>query len=210
MSLLGSGGIFIMKKCSNCGKVKLIEEFHRRKRVEEDRNTYCKMCDQKIRESHRRTLKGKALQIFSTQKKSSKNRNHQPPSYTKDEFIEWLLSNEYYLRIHSEWVESEYDKLLAPSVDRLDDYKGYSFDNIQIVTWKDNLKKSYSDIRNGINNKKSKTVIKCDLNGNEIEEYHSIQQAARCNGSYRQGIIRVCKGKAQTAGGFRWKYAEHT
>ena len=38
-------------------------------------------------------------------------------------------------------------------VDRLNDYKGYSFDNIQLMTWQENKDKGHRDCLNGINNK---------------------------------------------------------
>lgn len=40
------------------------------------------------------------------------------------------------------------------------------------------------------------------------EEYRSIQEAGELNNTDCSAIVRCCKGKAETAGGFHWKYAE--
>lgn len=51
-------------------------------------------------------------------------------------------------------------------------------------------------------------VSKYDLEWNLLETYKSIKEAAeRCNID-DAGIVKVCKGNRQTAGGFRWKYHE--
>ena len=106
------------------------------------------------------------------------------------------------------WIESNYDKMTKPSVDRLDDYKGYSLDNIQLMTWEENKAKGSRDRKNGVNNKKSKAVLQYDLQGNLIKEYYSIMQAERETKISNVSISRVCNGKRKTAGGFKWKYKQ--
>ena len=41
--------------------------------------------------------------------------------YTKDEFINWLITNDTYLKLHKKWVDSGYDKIKSPSIDRLNE-----------------------------------------------------------------------------------------
>jgi len=45
--------------------------------------------------------------------------------------------------LYNNWVKHGYDKWYKPSVDRLNDDKGYSFSNIQLVTWKENSDKQH-------------------------------------------------------------------
>jgi hypothetical protein len=50
-------------------------------------------------------------------------------------------------------------------------------------------------------------VIQCDLNGNEIERYKSMNDAARATGVRSGNISNNCKGYYKTAGGYIWKLA---
>lgn len=50
-------------------------------------------------------------------------------------------------------------------------------------------------------------VVKIDKNTNIIlEKYNSAAEAARDNNCDASRILKVCKGKGQTAGGYKWKY----
>lgn len=49
-----------------------------------------------------------------------------------------------------------------------------------------------------------KPVLQYDMEGNFIKEYRSIEEAKRITGA--QHISYVCKGKAQTSGGYKWEY----
>lgn len=80
--------------------------------------------------------------------------------------------------------------------------------------WK--LKNSDIDIYNKIqafnnryNNKKRK-VIQYDLQDNIINEYESVTEAAQALGkpNLRSAIGRVCAGKQNTSGGYKWAYAK--
>jgi hypothetical protein len=117
------------------------------------------------------------------------------PTYSKDELKEWMLSQKEYHRLHAEWVESGHDKDKAPSCDRIDDYKGYSFDNIRIVTWGENSRKYDSDRVNGVNNKESLEVFQYSKTGEFIQSFHSRREAGRKTGAHPQLISKCTKGK---------------
>ena len=76
--------------------------------------------------------------IYNDQGSNSKVRGHQPPAYTLEEFREWFAVQSNKAKLWKAWEESGYDKWSAPSVDRLDQTKGYSFDNIELVDYKTN------------------------------------------------------------------------
>lgn len=53
-----------------------------------------------------------------------------------------------------------------------------------------------------------KSVIKCDLCGNEIEVYKSLEEALKAvNGKSCGNISSCCRGKKKSAYGYIWKYA---
>lgn len=90
-----------------------------------------------------------------------------------------------------------------------------SLENLRLVTHKENCnnKKSlenYSKSNGGktiLNNPKlSKQVVQCNLKGNIINTYPSINEAARQTNIDRSSIVLCCKGKNKTSGGFIWKY----
>lgn len=191
------------KRCFKCKKEKPLSEFSKCNRSKDKLQSKCKSCAK----YYKRTKKGVIVSIYSSQIRSSKDRKMDMPKYTKLEFQEWLLNNKLFHQLHKEWVNSNYDKKLTPSVDRKDDYKSYSFCNIQLMTWGGNNEKAYRDRRNGINNKNSKAVLQFDLNDNFVKEYYSIEQASRETGVNASNICQNCRSKAhKTIGGFIWKY----
>lgn len=72
--------------------------------------------------------------------------------------------------------------------------------NINYGTHNERVAKS---LTNGIT---SKPIIQYDLDGNFIQEYPSMHEAARCLGLKQGGISMCCRGIAKTAYGFVWKY----
>jgi len=197
---------FNMKKCTSCGKIKPLSEFHKcGKNI--DGHTYeCKVCANNRRFTYSKTISGLILQIYSNQKNSSKNRNHKPPAYSKEELKNWLLIQPNFNKLYNNWVKSGYKKYLTPSCDRKDDKLSYCFDNIRLVVWQENQDKSAYDRKNGIDTRQLKPVLKYDLNEVFLKEYFSISQAGRENKINISHIVEVCKGKARTAGKFIWKY----
>jgi len=123
-----------MKECSKCKTEKSFNKFSKHKTMYDGLNRVCRDC---IRDSNR-TQRGLAKVMFNNQVQRSKKRGHNTPEYSRSEFVDYLMNDTNYINLHNEWVESGYDNALVPSADRLDNTKGYSLDNIQIVTWKEN------------------------------------------------------------------------
>ena len=156
----------------------------------------------------RRTKKGLISVIYSHQKSTSKRRGHQPPTYTKEELKSWLYSQKLFHKLYDNWKRLDYQKMYIPSIDRKDDYIGYTIDNIQLMDWDKNLSKYHKDVKSGINNKRSRSVLKISKEGVLIAEYFSISSASRDTGVSTGDIMNVCKGKNKTAGGYIWMYKE--
>jgi hypothetical protein len=145
--------------------------------------------------------------MYEGQVHGSKLRNHPIPDYSSTDLRLWCYSQPIFHKLFDDWVNSGYKKDLKPSCDRLNDYKGYSFSNIRLVTWSDNYLKSRYDLSNGTNTKVCKTVIQMDMAGNFVKEFFSAMQAQRETGICSTGISRCCTGKSKTSGGFRWEHS---
>ena len=59
------------------------------------------------------------------------------------DYCVWIKNNiDDFERLYKEWQESEYSRKLTPSIDRIDNTKGYTGDNMRWITHSDNSKKS--------------------------------------------------------------------
>ncbi|QDP62365.1 MAG: hypothetical protein Unbinned8472contig1000_65 [Prokaryotic dsDNA virus sp.] len=60
----------------------------------------------------------------------------------KDVFYDWALNSEDFHTLFQIWEDSEYDRKLTPSVDRVDSEKGYITSNMEWVTHAENSGRS--------------------------------------------------------------------
>lgn len=60
---------------------------------------------------------------------------------SRDEFYDWAMADPEFHRLFNEWVESEYDRKLSPSVDRKDSSQGYETWNMEWVTHSENSRR---------------------------------------------------------------------
>jgi len=195
-----------MKTCAECNKSKDALEFPKRADISCGRLNICKICLSENNKAYLRTKKGVVTGIYGGQRSGSKKRGHLPPTYTKQELKEWLYSNPLFHILYDNWKRLDYQKRYKPSVDRKDDYIGYTMDNIQLMTWGENRTKGYKDKTEGRNNKNNKAVIQLTTDGEFIAEYHSTSEAGRQTEIKNCSISEVCRGNRKTAGGFVWGY----
>jgi hypothetical protein len=186
------------KVCRKCGKEKALSEFYKAKKNRDGLYNLCKVCVAKRGKAHRHSLKGFLRKLYNNQKKRSKRRGHPQPAYTFDEFKNWFVRQPNFKFLWRQWRSSGYLKDLAPSVDRLDDSKGYSFDNIRLVTWQENNLKEHD--------KHKVKVNQYSLDGRYLKTFESLSDAAREIKSTSTNIRSACKGRRKSAGGYRWKY----
>lgn len=122
------------------------------------------------------------------------------------EFKVFLLKKTEFRKMFVTYRKNMFDKRYAPSIDRIDDYKPYTFDNIRVITWEENDAKGKADRLNGVNNKVSKAVRCIVGNGVEIR-FASISNASRVSGISITRLRKIIE-KGKTYEGKRWIYDE--
>lgn len=198
-----------MKKCFKCGVTKELSEFYPHKEMKDGHLNKCKDCaryDSRENDAdYGRTEKGVIRVIYKTQRRNSKIRKMPLPNYSKKELKDWLYSNDF-KRLYDNWVDSGFKKETKPSIDRRDDFKPYSFDNIRLVTWANNANHQYKDIKSGVGTSglRCKPVICYDRNNNPIAEFVSFSAACRSVGYSIEKSLK--SGKPDRKNSFRWKY----
>lgn len=152
---------------------------------------------------YRQTPKGVLTNIYAAQRTNSPKRGFGPVGYSLRQLHERFLTDPVFLRLHATWVSLGYPYREKPSIDRIDPRKGYTLDNVQVVTWAENHTKGKTEasITHGIE------VVQLDMDGHEIGRFLSIRIAAEQTGACESSIPKVCDGRYTQCGGYRWRYA---
>lgn len=200
-----------LKSCRACKKELKLEKFSTAKSNKDGRNNTCKPCVVIKNTLYWQTPYGRISYIRVTQRKSSKARGHEVPTYTQNELFDWAVDNNLFALCDS-WKAAGFPKNLAPSVDRKDVTKGYSFDNIRLVTWQENNEAQYADRKNcKVVTRQNRSIEQLSLSGELLAVHKSIAAAARVTGAVRTNINCMCSGNnpaIKSVGGFLWRYAE--
>ncbi len=149
---------------------------------------------------HRRSLRGKLLNIYGQMKNSSKIRKHKLPSFSFEELEVFAYKNNYE-ELHLAWKQANYNTLLAPSFDRLRDEESYNLNNLRLGTWKQNKDNYYSNPHG----KNLSKVAQLDMFGKTLFVYKSIVEAAN-KLQLKASNIQKALSRAGTTGGYKWQY----
>lgn len=150
----------------------------------------------------RRTKRGVLATAFNQQSRRKKFRDDQKPSYTREQLIVRFINDKHYTKLYNNYFFSGYKKDLRPSIDRIDPNKGYSFDNIQMMTWKENNEKGRTENRRNL----VKRVGMYLINNEFIDEFWSIAEAERVMGISHGNIVMCCQNKRPSASGYIFRY----
>jgi len=130
-----------MKICNTCNLRKDFKFFGKRLEMKDNHKWMCKSCENIKTKIYNRTRKGLVKCMYSHQLVTSKRRNHNKPLYNLKELRKWIYNQKNFEELYNNWIKSWYNTNLIPSIDRLNNYEWYSFDNIQLITWEENNRK---------------------------------------------------------------------
>lgn len=151
-----------------------------------------------MKEVYERKLNEVVTLIYSDQRKRSVSRGYDMPNYTKSELKKWIKSQPRFKEIWLAWFESGFKTMLKPSCDRLDDYVGYRFDNLQLVTFEENLRKPQL--------KNRAAIVGTCLSTGSVLKFDGICSAEDYFDMKGSGIGRVLRGERRSAFGRTWSY----
>ena len=76
-------------------------------------------------------------------------------------------------------------------------------ENLEFCTQSHNVKEAY---RTGLEKKAGRKTEQCTKTMERIKLWDSASEAQRCLGIKATNIVKCCRGKGKTAGGFIWRY----
>lgn len=118
------------------------------------------------------------------------------------QFQNLYLEDTKFLRLFSEWKKSGYQKQTKPSLDRINNKKHYSLDNINMLTWAENrFKQSKIDGKRG-----RKPAVLQMLGKKIVRRFQSQRHAVRELGLSQGNLSSVLTGKRNTTAGYRFVY----
>lgn len=142
---------------------------------------------------YRKTPRGVLTNSYAHQ------RHRRNVEYSLAEFHERFLKSKRFLRLFDEWIKQGCIREMKPTIDRINAKKGYTLDNIQILTWAENRFKQNMERRH-----RGGAVLQ--MIGNKVvKRFKSQKEAARLTGLSQGSLSMALNGKRQTAGGYRWK-----
>ena len=191
-----------MKVCSRCSASEENVEFSKGKWT-------CKPCTVSISREYQRTPRGLVRKIYNNQLMTTRKMGRPAPAYSREDLENWVMSNGF-TDLHRAWKASDYDKWLSPSIDRIDNNKSYSFDNIRLITWKNNLAAQKAQNMPGAYlTPNSKAVDQYTLDGVYVTTHESCRIAMRSLGLTNHGssnIASACRGNLKTAYKYQWRW----
>lgn len=153
-------------------------------------------------QTYRKTPKGVLTNIYCKQVERSIRKGLPTPEYTLAEFHSLYLNDKTFLSIYNNWINGGCQYYDKPSFDRADPDKGYTKDNIQVMTWMENRVKG--DRENAI--RFTTAVVMFDVNGKKLMEFESIKKAVEYTGLNQGLITMVCQGKRKHTCGYIFRY----
>lgn len=150
----------LKKVCIKCGGEYLLDDFPRQKQTKDGHGNICRECANKHQREKRKadgntsthkyekTKKGFLMREYRNMKSRvtgvQKQKAHLylgKPLLPREMFYAWALASPEFHSLFKAWENSHYERVLCPSVDRMDSDKGYVLSNMEWVTHSENSRR---------------------------------------------------------------------
>ncbi len=199
-----------MKQCRTCKEYLELSQYGNNKKAFDGLKSQCKLCTTIEENIYRKTKKGLISTMIATQRRNSKARGHSEPELNTQEYFLWLKDDFVFNIIFDIWTISGHKRNLTPSIDRIDNSKGYEVSNIQITTLGLNLYKNSSNNEvikhKKINNTNINSIIATHIESKIEEKFISGYYASKVLKLDRRAIHKVLKRGYGRVGSYNFRY----
>ena len=141
------------KVCIRCGIKQPIKEFRKQKETHDGHSNQCRTCLNEIQRINRKrngnetthkyekTIKGFLMREYrNMQSRVTGVQKQKAHLYLGKEllprkmFYQWALTSHEFYSLFDVWEKSNYERVLCPTVDRINSDKGYVLSNMEWVT----------------------------------------------------------------------------
>ena len=160
---------------------------------------------EKLRAAHFKyshSRKGVIAVIYRKQFERSRLKGWPMPNYSKEWLRDNLLSGEKFEKLYVAWVNSGYNRMDKPSIDRINHDLPYTKDNIQLMTWRENREKENIEVKC-----RAYPVKVTRYSTGELIKIYDSQQQAVNDLDINQGLASaVLHGKRNHTAGYKLEY----
>lgn len=121
--------------------------------------------NKKYSQGCRHTLQGRIYAMYKHMEINHKKKGFDVNLIiSQQDFFDFASNNDKLKQLFNDWINSNFDRKVTPSVDRIDFKKGYEINNLQFLSMVDNLKKMHKEYEGLLDRNRKK--VKISKNGN--------------------------------------------
>lgn len=189
--------------CQKCDTIMDLSKFSPNNRM------HCVKCKSVYQTKFYHTIKGIKSQLYESVKSMNKQRGHSKFECEFLIFSNFLDENNINV-LFDNWKSSGFKKSFVPSLKRIDGNKGYSMNNMVLMTYDENYNSSRIDLINGKGKiGESMTIPICSIDTKGNTRYHSsIRKAATYANVSNSTVTSAVKSRNLTKLGFKFQFAD--